>query len=365
MGKQYISTAIVGDAHKSDILDVCVSKKYTVTCSADGSLKLWSNSSSDRPLETEVFVDKFGLHHVSLFETSDFLLIGTVSFSGKFYLYKMGDQLAAVDDIPAELKNEKCSFWALKFMKDLEEDNNVLAITTAAGETQIYNLQGETLTYSATTSSTDTSFATSVDLDPTFKRMAVGHQNGNVYIYDLEYLKPLYEFQSYGLKKATSSSSLSTVRCVRFSPGGTLLAVARDSGAYGTIFLYDVKYGEVIGTLTNASHSSNVGIGGFAHNSWCMSVSFNEDGTLLASGGLDDTIRVWSTSTRTKEASLVVSKSDVDDEALSHTNQLDHATCCALSFIPKGLVAGEGDNDGLVIVGFDRVIRWFREAGGV
>ncbi|KAH3661645.1 hypothetical protein OGAPHI_006495 [Ogataea philodendri] len=365
MGKQYISTAIVGDAHRSDILDVCVSKKYTVTCSADGSLKLWLNSDSEKPLEKQVLVDKLGLHHVSLFETESELLIGTVSFAGKFYLYRLGQDLEAVDELPAELKNEKSSFWAVKFMKDPENESDLLALTMATGETQIYSVDGGNLIYSGKTVSSDKSFATSVDLDPMFKRMAVGHQNGNVYIYDLEYLKPLYEFQSYGLKKATSASSLSTVRCVRFSPGGTLLAVARDSGAYGTIFLYDVKYGEVIGTLTNASHSSNVGIGGFAHNSWCMSVSFNEDGTLLASGGLDDTIRIWSTSTRTKEASLVVSRSDVDDEALQNTNQLDHATCCALSFIPKKLIPGEGDNDGLVIVGFDRAIRWFREAGGV
>ncbi len=66
------------------------------------------------------------------------------------------------------------------------------------------------------------------------------------------------------------------VRSVSFSPDGTLLASGSDDD---TIRLWDVATGEEIRTLTG-------------HTSVVTSVSFSPDGTLLASGSRDNTIKL-------------------------------------------------------------------------
>jgi hypothetical protein len=67
------------------------------------------------------------------------------------------------------------------------------------------------------------------------------------------------------------------VECVAFSPDGTLLA----SGSYDhTVKLWDVQTGELKRTL--AGHDSTVG-----------AVAFAPDGQTLVSGGWDDTVRLW------------------------------------------------------------------------
>ncbi|ODV86575.1 hypothetical protein CANARDRAFT_27008 [[Candida] arabinofermentans NRRL YB-2248] len=374
--KQYISTFVVGEAHDSDILDVAISKDFTITCSADGYLKLWNND-PNRALRLSKFVDKLGLHHISVFEdvidAQPMLLLATVSFSGKSYFYQFDFEtstLLTIKDLPAELTNTNTFFWANAFAKDSNSVAHTYATTLTTGASQVYRLTFDKesnlcpkFQFLGITPTGESTFATCIDLDVAAKKLVVGYQNGSVHLYDLDYLKPLYEFQSFGLTKNTSSSSLSAVRNVKFSPAGKLLAVARDSGSYGTITLYDVKYCETIGSLTISTHSSNVGIGGYAHDKWCLSIAFNEDGSVLASGGLDDKIRLWNVETKERDATISISKSDVSDN--NDGNRLDEATCCSLSFIKKGLINGEGDNDGLVAVGFDRVIRWFREAGGI
>ncbi|QOU18218.1 hypothetical protein BRETT_005280 [Brettanomyces bruxellensis] len=385
MPRKYISTYTVGDAHGSDILGVAVSKTFTVTCSSDGKLKGWSNSASERDLLIDEDVDKVGLHHVSVYEDvidgQRVTLFATVSFSGICYLYmyvhkqeEISKKIAikALDWVPEGFDNERKSYWGCQLASGGAEDENILALTTVTGQTEIF---GFTVTvgdetsvnfeHRGTPSANNKSFATCVDVDTVQKRLAVGHQDGSVYLYDLEYLRLLYSFESFGLQSSISSNSLSTVRCLRFSPDATLLAVARDSGPYGTVALYDVKYGESVGSLVIPTHSSTVGIGSYAHSKWCLSLSFNEDGSLIATGGLDNRIRIWDVETRETEAVITINKTDASDEELANSTDIDTATCCGLSFIAKNANLKEGENDGLVIVGFDRAIRWFREAGGI
>jgi len=101
---------------------------------------------------------------------------------------------------------------------------------------------------------------------------------------------------------------------VSFSPDGSLLA----SGSYdSTIKLWRVADGSLVRTLKG-------------HTDWVNSVSFSPDGRLLASGSEDNTIKLW----RVSDGSLVRTLK-------GHTGEVR-----SVSFSPDGrlLASGSGDN---------------------
>lgn len=378
MGKQYISTAVKGLAHESDIYSIAITRKFTVSIAADGNIKLWSNANSDPTLFEPVLshkVNNVGLHHLSTFdsmiENQLVTLIACVSFSGEMYIFRVN-----YSDLSLELvdftNKDKARFWALKFCENLESaSDHRLVVTRVDGSASVFNVTVQDNSISISLhgkiqqpGSNSLSFPTCVDVDSATKQFAVGYENGDCGLFDLETLKPIYQFESPGLKQSSSTMT----RCVKYSPAGNgVIAVSRDSGSYGTITLYDATYGETLGTLTNASHSSNVGIGGFAHEGWCLSLDFNQDGTFLASAGYDNKIRVWNIETREKDSTITLSSSDVADEEMSDQAQDQNVLVTTVIFIAKGTRQGDGDstNEGLACCGFDRTIRWYREAGGI
>lgn len=206
------------------------------------------------------------------------------------------------------------------------------------------------------------SFATALDLSSN-NLLATGFQNGDVVLTQLDTCKPVYTFRSFGSKGLKQNSS--TVRSVKFSPLGKLLAVASDSGAYGIITLYDTVYGECVGNFTIPSHSSQTATGAYAHDGWIFEIDFNENGESLLSAGYDGKLRVWNVSTRERESTIILNKTDVDNEEISTEDVKPSAT--GAKFIKKGTRGGAGgdNNDGIVIISLDKGIRWYREAGGI
>jgi WD40 repeat protein len=77
-----------------------------------------------------------------------------------------------------------------------------------------------------------------------------------------------------------------SVRSVAFSPDGTTLA----SGSWDdTIRLWDVNTGQTIGEPLQG------------HADWVRSVAFSPDGQTLASGSYDETVRLWDVATALEE----------------------------------------------------------------
>ncbi|ODV68158.1 WD40 repeat-like protein [Hyphopichia burtonii NRRL Y-1933] len=388
MGKQYISTVSAAKAHELDVLGLAITNKYTVTVSSDGYANFWDNKQDEahdpNAFVVKKFISKYGVHHVSVYENImpstkvKVVLLAFANFDGSIVVKSfVNDDLSTFADV--DTGNEfKASFWCPGFYKNPLGQQDFLFATHASGSTSVYDLKINSTENSIDISvsielagklnanGTDNSFPNSLSVSKKDKQVAIGYTNGDVILYDFAAMKPVYTFHSTDLQQTGKGSASSSIpRVVEFSPGGSILAVARDNQSSGTITLYDVEYGENIGSLTTPSHSSKNKIGGFAHDGWVMGLSFDSEGKLLASCGFDKCVRIWNLESREREATIKVSISDLEDT--EHDESVDQSVVSGVQFIERGIRGGAGgdSNEGLCIISFDRAIRWYREAGGI
>lgn len=332
-------------------------------------MKLWNNSISEidnaKDHVVEKFIHKTGIHHLSVFEdvieNEKYIFVAAVSFNGEIHILKI-QQNGDIEVLKDAIK-EKDSYWAVKFAKDPESKNSRFAATLPNGLTKIWNfsvvegqphfqLEGELK---------GEAFPTCLDLSIEQDKLSIGYQNGDVSILEISSLKPIFTFHNSSLQK----SSNSTVRSVKFSPLGSLLAVGKDVGSNGLVTIYDTTYGETIGSLTIPSHSSKTVTGAYTHEGWVFAIDFNESGESLVSAGYDGKLRVWDVETRERQATISLSPTDLDDEDIIDVD--GQSPIVGAKFIKKGTRGGAGgdSNDGLVAISLDKGIRWYREAGGV
>ncbi|CAL9732485.1 antiviral protein Ski8p [Monosporozyma unispora] len=405
MSKVYIPTTNIGKAHDADIYSVCVTTPYTITCSGDGTIKLWSNNPTTTTINEDgtinssriepdlvKFVDRSGLHHVDAFysivnnEIGSLLIIATISFSGNVYFYKLNQETNELEEINNLLTvNElKRSYWSGKFIKsdDLVISHRFIACDMK-GDTYVWKLQIQneetlqldlSLISQGSIPSTTPVVAICIDVSSSRGLIATGFANGTVIISQLATLRPLYTFEGYGIQGVDSNSS-NSVRTLQFSPGGTLLAVGNDSGSFGCVTLYETEFGERIGTLTVPlgveNKKSNGSVGTFAHNGWVFNLCFNPSGEFLATCGYDAKIRVWDVKSKERVSTLNISANDIEieDDITLEDEQGDSMVkppVLDIKYYGKGIRFGSMENEsneGICCVCMDRSIRYFREAG--
>lgn len=341
------------------------------------------------------FVSPVGLHHVSAFHSVEadgqlVIIISAVSFDGAIYFYQVDSEKKALKKLQLLEKNEsKYSYWACRwFVSDDSAIENRFVATTVQGVTKVWRFNAfkerevdengrpvGPLVYEphmrlqGNIESQVPRFATSVDISAN-GLIATGFSDGSVVVSQLSTLRPVYNFEGFGLQGVEESST--TVRAVEFSPAGTLLAVANDSGSYGCVSLYETEFGERIGNFTVPTHGSQASIASYAHNGWVFDLSFSNSGEYLASCGYDAKVRVWDTKTRERVSTLNINASDIEieDDIVAEDVQgdsLQTPPVLAVSFIDKGVRAGMGSstNEGICCTCSDRSVRWYREAGGI
>lgn len=427
MSSLFISTTNCGKAHDADIFGVAVCVPYTITCSGDGSIKLWKNKLLDNEVPRDhlisQFVSKTGVHHVDVFHSverggNEICVVACAAFSGEIFFYKVDVKNGTLESLDLlSAKEKKKSYWAVKWVKS--EDQIVchrLAATDVKGNTYVWKFHPFTeeideeaaqkeklkreaklrrgkfqaiddgpsevndertadlvvnphLTLHGEIPSAQPVFATSLDISSN-GLIATGFANGSVVVSQLSTLRPVHTFEGFGIQGTEQNSN--TVRDVKFSPLGSLLAVANDSGSFGCVTLYETEFGERVGSLSVPTHSTQTSIGSFAHDGWVFGLSFNATGETLATCGYDGKVRVWEVKSRERVSTINITANDIEDEQeilLEDENgdSLKVPPVFGVKFIGKGIRGGMGSdsNEGLCCVCMDRSVRWFREAGGV
>ena len=166
-----------------------------------------------------------------------------------------------------------------------------------------------------------TSWVSSVSFSPDGSTIASGSRDDTIRLWDVNTGRNIKTFTGY-----TDTARSYGVNSVSFSPDGKTIASVNDTsdhslggmevmgGEEHPVFLWDVDTGRNIKTLIGHTYS-------------VKSVSFSPDGSTIASGSLDGTVRLWDT-----------------DTGLLKTFRGD----TSISFSPDGKIIATGSEDGTV-----------------
>lgn len=306
MSKQYLTSHIIEEAHKSDVFGLDVTSKYVLSVSGESAVKVWDAKDPEHPKVHQFDgAHRLGIHHVAVCSNGN--TAATAGYEGGLKLWDLeGMQKKGQIERPAD-----GDIWAVS----LNTTGDLVSSTTHDGRIiirDVRNLRDKVGEYT-----TKRSFGLCIDTSVDGKLTASGHENGGVYVFNNETGRMLHSLS--GLVKP--------IRAVAFSPGGRLLAAG---GQSNVIALYDAVSGEQVANLTG-------------HSGWIFSLSWSETGEYLLSGSFDGKAKIWS----------------IDQRTCVATHSESAHGLFAVRWLPR-----IGMNEGFVTAGAGKNIAFYREAMG-
>ncbi len=181
-----------------------------------------------------------------------------------------------------------------------------------------------------------TAWVTSLAFSPDGKTLASGHFDNKIYLWEVATGKPMAILQR---------SECAIIRCVAFSPDGSLLAAAiQNGGSQNTWGGQDAWVtGNGIRLWTVATGREKAFFKG--HTGPVNSVAFAADGKILASGSFDNTIRLWDVAAGNNTATMkAVPEISVTVNGSSTVGVAVSANSVVFSPDGKTLAVGNGDS---------------------
>jgi len=298
----------VDEAHSAEIFALVPTAAGLVSSSGSSALHIHSLHHGDFGLRQTLHgAHKLGCHHLAASRDGNQLV--SIGFGGdaKFWTVRDGSiihnnatTIAAAGDI-----------WAVA----LSSDGQCLATSSYNGKIHLWSVPD---TRQTGVLETKGSFALTVDISNDRRFVASGHQNGGLYIFDIE-----SERLRHSLPSLTAP-----VRCARFSPGCRYLAACGDARV---ITLYEVETGEHIANLQG-------------HQAWIMSLDWSYTGEYLLTGSFDGKTKVWS----------------VEQRKCVATHSETEKSIWAVKWLPRL----DGKAEMFAVAGANRSISFYREASG-
>ncbi|KAI1269529.1 WD40 repeat-like protein [Xylariaceae sp. FL1019] len=323
MSKQYLTTHTVDNAHITDIFALAATPTSLISASGSSTIHVHNTIQPSFPLSQSLSAaHKLGCHHLATSRNGR--IAASVGFGGDVKIWQVSEsgewellgELQPGKSSDNSKRNSAGEVWAIA----LSEEGQYLASTTYDGRINVWDVAGDrsaTIREYETGSAGSGSFGLCVDLSRDGRLTASGHESGAVYVFN----------NDTGRLQYTLAGLVKPVRAIAFSPAGTRLAAAGDSGI---IAIYDTKHGEHVGNLTG-------------HTAWITSIDWSDTGEYLLSGAFDGKAKVWSV-----ERSACVATHSETDKAL-----------WAVRWLPKTV-----RNEMFVTAGANRSLTFYREATG-
>lgn len=247
-----------------------------ISISADGAIRQWA-SPSGQPHPPNVMPPKphtLGLTSLSVSRDGQKALYNSVEGTTRLWDAGGSEEVAGIFESFAKSEDAQSGpSWAVS----LHPEGETYASTGSSGNVTLHDARpgadfGRRL---STIQSGRNKFGLSCVFAPDGKRVAMGSETGQIYLFDVE----------SGMLANTYTSHAMGVRSLAWSSDSQLLLSASEDKR---MVLHDVRkseHGGSVATLTG-------------HSSWVLSADISADGRYALSGSADKTAKVWDLQTR-------------------------------------------------------------------